>query len=72
MHHGDVYYLKGESYRVRGKERTELPPPIASNEDDTIHVMRERQPHADPSKQPMYCERIIYLNDAYRSRIEEA
>jgi hypothetical protein len=25
--HGDVYYLKGESYRVRGKERTELAPP---------------------------------------------
>src|SRR5439155_4765246 len=27
MHHGDVYYLKGESYRVRGKDRTDLPPP---------------------------------------------
>ncbi len=25
MHHGDVYYLKGESYRVRGKPRTEVP-----------------------------------------------
>src|SRR5213078_4601032 len=23
MHHGDVYYLKGESYRIRGKPRTE-------------------------------------------------
>ena len=28
MHHGDVYHLKGESYRVRGKDRTELPPPL--------------------------------------------
>lgn len=28
-HHGDVYYLKGESYRIRGKERTELPAPAA-------------------------------------------
>ena len=28
MHHGDVYYLKGESYRVRGKDRTDLPPPL--------------------------------------------
>ena len=25
MHHGDVYYLKGESYRVRGKPRTKVP-----------------------------------------------
>ena len=25
MHHGDVYYLKGESYRVRGKPRAEVP-----------------------------------------------
>src|SRR5207247_4408617 len=24
MHHGDVYYLKGESYRVRGKARAEV------------------------------------------------
>ena len=23
--HGDVYYLKAESYRVRGKPRTEVP-----------------------------------------------
>jgi len=39
MHHGDVYYLKGESYRVRGKPRAEvpdiappdpLPPPITN------------------------------------------
>lgn len=30
MHHGDVYYLKGESYRVRGKPRAEGPeaPPL--------------------------------------------
>ena len=29
MHHGDVYYLKGESYRVRGKPRTEAPEVLA-------------------------------------------
>lgn len=29
MHHGDVYYLKGESYRIRGRERTALPVPAA-------------------------------------------
>jgi len=30
MHHGDVYYLKGESYRVRGKPRTAVldAPPV--------------------------------------------
>src|SRR5437879_2290349 len=27
MHHGDDYYLKGESYRIRGKPRTEYPEP---------------------------------------------
>lgn len=25
MHHGDVYYLKGESYRLKGKERHKRP-----------------------------------------------
>ena len=25
MHHGDVYYLKGESYRLKGKERRGKP-----------------------------------------------
>ena len=29
MHHGDVYYLKRESYPIRGKERTEVPAPPA-------------------------------------------
>src|SRR2546422_11585763 len=39
MHHGDVYYLKGESYRIRGKPRTESPEPppaaepVAENRD---------------------------------------
>ncbi len=39
MHHGDVYYLKGESYRIRGKPRTEspepppAPEPVAENRD---------------------------------------
>ncbi len=39
MHHGDVYYLKGESYRIRGKPRTEspepppAPEPVAENPD---------------------------------------
>src|SRR5438128_8792509 len=28
MHHGDVYYVKGESYRVRGKPRTEVVPEV--------------------------------------------
>jgi DNA replication protein DnaC len=27
MHHGDVYYLKGDSYRLKGKERHPKPPP---------------------------------------------
>jgi DNA replication protein DnaC len=25
LHHGDVYYLKGDSYRLRGKPKTEAP-----------------------------------------------
>ena len=38
MHHGDVYYVKGESYRIRGKPRTEspeppAPEPVAENRD---------------------------------------
>src|SRR5438128_4830925 len=39
MHHGDVYYLKGESYRIRGKPRAEspdspsAPEPVAENRD---------------------------------------
>ena len=32
MHHGDVYYLKGESYRIRGKPRTESPEPLPDPE----------------------------------------
>jgi DNA replication protein DnaC len=27
MHHGDVYYLKGESYRLRGKDKRRTRPP---------------------------------------------
>jgi len=29
MHHGDVYYLKGDSYRLSGKEKRQTPPPAA-------------------------------------------
>ena len=39
MHHGDVYYLKGESYRLRGKARTETattsPPPPTPHVENT-------------------------------------
>jgi len=27
LHHGEVYYLKGDSYRLRGKPKTETPDP---------------------------------------------
>jgi len=28
LHHGEVYYLKGDSYRLRGKPKTESPEPV--------------------------------------------
>lgn len=27
LHHGELYYLKGDSYRRRGKPKTEAPDP---------------------------------------------
>ena len=27
LHHGEVYYLRGASYRLRGKEPVQLQPP---------------------------------------------
>jgi hypothetical protein len=35
LHHGEVYYLKGDSYRLRGRPKTEAPEaadPVAERE----------------------------------------
>jgi hypothetical protein len=36
LHHGEVYYLKGDSYRLRGKPKPESDSPEPGSEGDKI------------------------------------